>query len=47
MMYWIYDYPNWAIAVSFCAVFVAVTWSGIFTDARHVSFLDSSGKARE
>jgi hypothetical protein len=30
MMYWIYDYPSWAIGFSFCAVFVAVTWIGIF-----------------
>jgi hypothetical protein len=30
MLYWIYDYPSWVIAVLFCAVFVAVTWSGIF-----------------
>jgi hypothetical protein len=30
MMYWIYDYPSWVIAVLFCSVAVAVTWSGIF-----------------
>jgi len=30
MMFWIYDYPSWTIAVSFCAAFVAVTWGGIF-----------------
>jgi hypothetical protein len=30
MMYWIYDYPSWVIAVLFCSVFVVVTWAGIF-----------------
>ena len=30
MMYWIYDYPSWVIAVLFCSVSVAVTWAGIF-----------------
>jgi hypothetical protein len=30
MMFWIYDYPSWAVAVLFCVVFVAGTWSGIF-----------------
>jgi hypothetical protein len=30
MMYWIYDYPSWAIAILFVAVFIAVTWIGIF-----------------
>ena len=29
-MYWIYDYPNWIIGALFVAVFVAVTWIGIF-----------------
>ena len=29
-MYWIYDYPSWAIALLFVAVFVGVTWVGIF-----------------
>jgi hypothetical protein len=28
MMYWIYDYPSWVIAVLFCSVFVVVTWAG-------------------
>lgn len=30
MMFWIYDYPSWAVAAGFCAVFVAAAWSGIF-----------------
>ena len=30
MMFWIYDYPSWAVSAAFCVVFVAVTWSGIF-----------------
>lgn len=30
MMYWIYDYPKWAIAMLFVAVFVGTTWGGIF-----------------
>jgi hypothetical protein len=29
-MYWIYDYPSWAIGLLFVAVFVGVTWIGIF-----------------
>jgi protein-S-isoprenylcysteine O-methyltransferase Ste14 len=30
MMYWIYDYPSWIMGLLFVAVFVAVTWIGIF-----------------
>ena len=30
MMYWIYDYPSWAIGLLFVTVFVGVTWIGIF-----------------
>jgi hypothetical protein len=30
VMYWIYDYPSWAIGLLFAAVFVAITWGGIF-----------------
>ena len=30
MMYWIYDYPSWAIGLLFVGVFVGVTWIGIF-----------------
>ena len=29
-MYWIYDYPTWAIGVLFVGVLVAFTWIGIF-----------------
>lgn len=34
MMYWIYDYPSWAIAILFVAGFVAATWIGIFLTRR-------------
>lgn len=30
MMYWIYDYPSWIIGPLFVAVFVGLTWGGIF-----------------
>lgn len=30
MLYWIYNYPSWVIAVLFCSVTVALTWAGIF-----------------
>jgi hypothetical protein len=30
MMYWIYDYPPWIIGPLFVALFIAVTWIGIF-----------------
>jgi len=30
MMYWIYDYPGWVIALLFCGTLVAFTWLGIF-----------------
>lgn len=30
MMFWIYDYPSWVVAILFCTLFVAATWSGIF-----------------
>ena len=36
MMYWIYDYPSWAIAVLFVAMFVGATWIGIFLTRRTV-----------
>jgi hypothetical protein len=36
MMYWIYDYPSWAIGLLFVAVFVGVTWIGIFVTRRTV-----------
>jgi len=31
MVRWIYDYPNWIIAILFVTAFVAVTWIGIFS----------------
>ena len=30
MMYWIYDYPAWAVGLLFVGTLVAVTWIGIF-----------------
>jgi hypothetical protein len=30
VFYWIYDYPTWSMGASFAAVFVTVTWLGIF-----------------
>jgi hypothetical protein len=30
MMFWIYDYPPWIMGPLFVAVFIAVTWIGIF-----------------
>ena len=30
MMYWIYDFPSWIIGPLFVAVFISVTWIGIF-----------------
>jgi hypothetical protein len=30
MMYWIYDYPTWAIGLLFYVVFIGFTWIGIF-----------------
>jgi hypothetical protein len=29
-VYWIYDYPSWAIGVLFCGALIALTWAGIF-----------------
>jgi hypothetical protein len=29
-VYWIYDYPSWAMAVLFCGALIALTWAGIF-----------------
>ena len=29
-MYWIYDYPSWAIGLLFAVVFVAITWAAFF-----------------
>jgi hypothetical protein len=48
MMYWIYDYPSWVIAVLFVTVFVAVTWSGIFlTRATVHSWIHREQRANE
>jgi Protein of unknown function (DUF4239) len=30
VMYWIYDYPTWAIGLLFYVVFIGFTWIGIF-----------------
>jgi Protein of unknown function (DUF4239) len=35
-MYWIYDYPSWITGPLFVAVFVAVTWIGIFLTRRTI-----------
>jgi Protein of unknown function (DUF4239) len=48
MMYWIYDYPRWAIAILFVAVFAGVTWIGIFlTRATVHSWIHSEKRANE
>src|ERR1700730_1356811 len=48
MMYWIYDYPSWAIAILFVAVFIAVTWIGIFlTRATVHSWIHRETRANE
>jgi hypothetical protein len=36
MFYWIYEYPTWMIGTLFAAVFVGVTWLGIFVLRRLV-----------
>jgi len=47
-MYWIYDYPSWAIGLLFVAVFIAVTWIGIFlTRATVHSWLHRDKHANE
>ena len=47
-MYWIYDYPSWIIGPLFVAVFVAVTWIGIFLTRRTVhSWLHRDKRANE
>ncbi len=35
-MYWIYDYPIWAVWLLFCGVFVAFTWIGTFLTRKTV-----------
>jgi len=47
MMYWIYDYPSWAIGLLFAVVFVAITWGGFFSDTRYCSLVDPSATARK
>jgi hypothetical protein len=47
-MYWIYDYPRWAIAILFIAAFAALTWAGIFlTRASIHSWIHSEKRANE
>jgi hypothetical protein len=47
-MYWIYDYPRWAIAILFVAVFAGVTWTGIFlTRATVHSWIHREKRANE
>jgi hypothetical protein len=47
-MYWIYDYPSWAIGALFCAVFVAVTWAGIFaTRVTYHSWIHKESRAND
>lgn len=36
MLYWIYDYPAWAIGLLFATVFVAVAWIGTFVARKTV-----------
>jgi hypothetical protein len=48
MMYWIYDYPSWIIGPLFVAIFVAVTWIGIFlTRATVHSWLHRDQRANQ
>jgi hypothetical protein len=48
MMYWIYDYPNWAMMALFVAVFLGVTWGGIFaTRATVHSWVHRERRANE
>jgi len=48
MMYWIYDYPNWAIMALFVAVFLGVTWVGVFvTRATVHSWIHTETRANE
>ena len=47
-MYWIYDYPLWAIWFLFCGVFVAFTWIGTFlTRATVHSWLHRDQRSNE
>ena len=48
MMYWIYDYPSWAVGLLFAVVFVAITWGGIFlTRATVHSWIHRQPRANE
>ena len=48
MMYWIYDYPSGLIAILFVAVFIAMTWIGIFlTRATVHSWIHRKTRANE
>lgn len=47
-MFWIYDYPSWIIGPLFVAVFIAVTWIGIFLTRRTVhSWLHRDERAND
>jgi len=48
MMYWIYDYPAWAVGVLFCGSLVALTWIGVFlTRATVHSWLHREPRSNE
>jgi hypothetical protein len=48
MMYWIYDYPCWEMGLLFCAVFLAVTWIGIFLMRATIhSWMHQDGRTNE
>jgi Protein of unknown function (DUF4239) len=48
MMYWIYDYPSWAIGLLFVAVLVGITWGGILlTRATVHSWIHRETRANE
>jgi Protein of unknown function (DUF4239)/Single Cache domain 2 len=48
MLYWIYDYPSWAIGLLFCATFIAFTWIGILLTRMTVhSWLHQDKRANE
>jgi Protein of unknown function (DUF4239)/Single Cache domain 2 len=47
-VYWIYDYPSWAIGLFFCGALIALTWVGIFaTRATVHSWLHRDRRANE
>lgn len=48
MLYWIYDYPSWAIGFLFCGTLVGFTWIGIFLTRMTVhSWLHQDKRANE